>query len=65
MSISHSTPSAWHKSSYSGSRDQNCVEVGDLPGAAAVRDTQHREAGHLSFPTPEWTALLDAVRSDR
>lgn len=62
MSISHTSPTGWRKSSYSGSRDQNCVEVADLPGAAAVRDTQHREAGHLTFGGPEWAALLDTVR---
>ncbi|MFL1382110.1 MULTISPECIES: DUF397 domain-containing protein [unclassified Nocardiopsis] len=52
----------FRKSSYSGARTENCVEVADLPGASAVRDTQNREAGHLTFPTQEWAALLDALR---
>ncbi|WP_285734968.1 DUF397 domain-containing protein [Nocardiopsis sp. ATB16-24] len=63
MSISHTTPTAWRKSSYSGARDQNCVEVGNLPGGAAVRDTQHRGAGYLEFDASEWGALLDTVRT--
>jgi hypothetical protein len=63
MSVSHTNPTAWRKSSYSSSHGQNCVEVGDLPGAAAVRDTQHREAGHLTFAAGEWSALLGTVRA--
>lgn len=61
-SFSHLTPATWRKSSYSGARDQNCVEVADLPSAAAVRDTQNREAGHLVFMAAEWSALLGTVR---
>ncbi|WP_067600062.1 DUF397 domain-containing protein [Nocardiopsis listeri] len=50
----------FRKSSYSQGRTENCVEVADLPSATAVRDTQNREAGHLMFPSNEWTALLRA-----
>ncbi|WP_087101456.1 DUF397 domain-containing protein [Nocardiopsis sp. JB363] len=50
----------FRKSSYSQGRTENCVEVADLPSAAAVRDTQNREAGHLAFPSLEWSALLRA-----
>jgi hypothetical protein len=52
----------FRKSSYSGATTQNCVEVADFPGGSAVRDTQHREAGHLAFPGREWAALLSTVR---
>ncbi|WP_017578112.1 DUF397 domain-containing protein [Nocardiopsis kunsanensis] len=52
----------FRKSSYSG-RGDNCVEVADAPGRSAVRDTQNREAGHLSFSSSEWSALLAGVRS--
>lgn len=51
----------FRKSSYS-STAQECVEVADLPGAAAVRDTQNRRAGHLLFPGTEWDAFLTAAR---
>lgn len=54
----------FRKSSYSGTGN-NCVEVADLPGASAVRDTQNRQAGHLLFPGAEWTALLTAARNDQ
>ena len=43
----------------------NCVEVADVPGASAVRDTQNRDAGHLLFPGTEWAALLSTTRAER
>lgn len=51
----------FRKSSYSAN-ESACVEVGDLPNGAAVRDTQHRDHGHLEFTAAEWSALLDVVR---
>jgi hypothetical protein len=53
----------FRKSSYSQGRTENCVEVADLPNAAAVRDTQNRELGHLVFSGTEWSALLSTVRA--
>ncbi|MEU3305778.1 DUF397 domain-containing protein [Nocardiopsis sp. NPDC006832] len=53
-------PLNFRKSSHSGGQTQDCVEVADLPSGSAVRDTQNREAGHLMFPSNEWTALLRA-----
>ncbi|WP_017607223.1 DUF397 domain-containing protein [Nocardiopsis xinjiangensis] len=50
----------FHKSSYSTTA-QECVEVAEFFEGAAVRDTQHRELGHLAFPTAEWHALLGAA----
>ncbi|WP_017585463.1 DUF397 domain-containing protein [Nocardiopsis ganjiahuensis] len=51
----------FRKSSYSGARTQDCVEVADLPAGAAVRDTQNRELGHLTFGSAEWAALLSTA----
>ncbi|MBB6121811.1 DUF397 domain-containing protein [Nocardiopsis algeriensis] len=53
----------FRKSSYSGARTENCVEVADLPEGAAVRDTQNRDLGMLAFPGAEWSALLRVLRS--
>jgi hypothetical protein len=53
----------FRKSSYSGGTTQDCVEVADFPGGSAVRDTRHREAGHLAFPGQEWAALLSTARA--
>ncbi|MGI5118788.1 DUF397 domain-containing protein [Marinactinospora thermotolerans] len=59
------TPEArFRKSSYS-TQSQNCVEVADLPGAQAVRDSQNPDHGHLTFPAAEMAAFLDAVKTDR
>ncbi|GAA1078134.1 DUF397 domain-containing protein [Nocardiopsis metallicus] len=58
-----STDLHFRKSSYSG-RGDNCVEVADLPVGAAVRDTQNRNLGHITFgDSYEWQALLAVARS--
>lgn len=54
----------FRKSSYSATRN-DCVEVADLATGAAVRDSQHADAGHLTFPTPEWSAFLGAIRESQ
>ncbi|MDE3723041.1 DUF397 domain-containing protein [Nocardiopsis sp. N85] len=53
----------FRKSSYSSGTGQNCVEVADFPGGAAVRDTQNRELGHITFSAAEWTTLLETIRN--
>ncbi|GAA1982557.1 DUF397 domain-containing protein [Nocardiopsis rhodophaea] len=55
----------FRKSSYSGARTQDCVEVADLPQGAAVRDAQNRELGHLTFGIAEWRAFLTDVTAGR
>ncbi|MFE1103528.1 DUF397 domain-containing protein [Nocardiopsis alba] len=50
----------FRKSSYSN--PNNCVEVADVPGASAVRDSQNPASGHLTFSSSEWTALLTTTR---
>jgi hypothetical protein len=54
----------WHKSTYSNT-GANCVEARESALGADVRDTQNREAGHLSFDRAEWSALLAGVRTGR
>ncbi|MEU3020301.1 DUF397 domain-containing protein [Nocardiopsis sp. NPDC007018] len=51
----------WHISSYSSDTGGQCVEAGPFlgePQRFAVRDSTHRDLGYLSFPSPEWSALL-------
>lgn len=48
----------WRKSSYSGEGGRECVEVADLDLGTGVRDSKHPEAGHLLFPSSEWTGFL-------
>lgn len=52
----------FRKASYSTAHGQDCVEVGDLPGVSAVRDTQNRELGALMFSSDEWSSLLAAAK---
>ena len=47
----------FHKSSYSGASGA-CVEIAQTPTATLIRDTQHRNAGHLPITPGERAALL-------
>ncbi|WP_028649993.1 DUF397 domain-containing protein [Nocardiopsis sp. CNT312] len=52
----------WRKSSYSNPDGPQCVEVADLPGETAVRDTRNRDLGHLSFESGEWAGLVALLK---
>jgi hypothetical protein len=52
----------WVKSSYSQNGGQ-CVECRTEGSEVLIRDTRHREAGHLTVPAREWAALLCALRA--
>ncbi|MBB6173201.1 hypothetical protein HNR23_003261 [Nocardiopsis mwathae] len=56
-------PLRFRKSSYSQNKGQ-CVEVADLGGGAAVRDSVNPRLGHLAFASVEWSAFLQAVKGD-
>ncbi|WP_232832250.1 DUF397 domain-containing protein [Nocardiopsis sp. FIRDI 009] len=51
----------FRKSSYSPN-ESACVEIADVPGTSAVRDTENRHLGYLTFPSEEWAAAVNAVR---
>lgn len=55
------TQAAWRKSTYSGSNNE-CVEVRRTTGSTDVRDSKHRDAGHLTVSSAAWQAFLDATR---
>lgn len=48
-------------SSYSDRSD--CVEVADVPGLSAIRDTKNRNDGHLAFEALEWRAFVHSVKA--
>ncbi|MFY7068309.1 DUF397 domain-containing protein [Nocardiopsis changdeensis] len=50
----------FRKSSYSATAN-DCVEVADLGGDTAVRDSQNPDAGLLRLPSSEWVFLLRAA----
>ncbi|WP_150245242.1 DUF397 domain-containing protein [Nocardiopsis quinghaiensis] len=57
----------WNKSTYSGA-SANCVETclrAPAHPMVDLRDTQNREAGHLTFARREWVVLLSGARSQQ
>ncbi|PSK93708.1 uncharacterized protein DUF397 [Murinocardiopsis flavida] len=53
-------PRAWHKSSYSGGQG-SCVEVAE-GDTVLVRDTRHRDLGHIAYPPQAWVAFVSDLR---
>lgn len=52
----------WRKSSRSGGNGAECVEVGQVSGVVAVRDTQDRHGPVLAFTTDAWRRFADQVK---
>lgn len=48
----------WRKSSYSGNSG-NCVEVANLGGSIAIRDTKNLDEKVLVFTRATWQTFLD------
>lgn len=56
----------WRKSSYSGDKTGDCVEVGfaDDPDApVGVRDSKDPQGGMFTVSQEGWAGLIHAVRS--
>jgi len=54
-------PARWGKSSYS-SANGACVEVADLPGAIAVRDSKDPAGPKLIFTRHAWAAFVESAK---
>ena len=58
------TPTAWRKSSYSGSNGGNCVEIGlGIPDTVPVRDSKNPTGPILTFPRNSWHDFLTALKN--
>jgi hypothetical protein len=53
---------AWRKSTKSGPYSDNCVEVADLNGGRAVRDSKDPDGAVLVFDDAEWRAFREGVQ---
>jgi Domain of unknown function (DUF397) len=53
----------WRKSSFSGGNSDNCVEVKDLGGAKALRDTEDPDGAILTIQTGSWDAFVAGVKA--
>ncbi|GAA4961002.1 hypothetical protein GCM10023205_25520 [Yinghuangia aomiensis] len=62
MKTSPTMPHApWFKSSYSGSNNDNCVEVAGLTTGVGVRDSKDLAKGHLVVSRDAWGSVIEAV----
>ncbi|WUI01916.1 DUF397 domain-containing protein [Spirillospora sp. NBC_00431] len=52
------TPARWRKSTHSGGHEGNCVEVADMGGHVAVRDSKNPAAAHLILTRHHFTTLV-------
>lgn len=61
----HPAPEAgagpWRTSSYSGGGN-NCVEVAQVNGLTAIRDSKNPRGGQLSFGPAAWRAFIRSVK---
>ncbi|WP_030742176.1 DUF397 domain-containing protein [Streptomyces sp. NRRL F-5135] len=48
----------WFKSSYSGSDNNDCVEVAAVPGTVLVRDSKDTRRSHLGFGPVAWAGFV-------
>jgi hypothetical protein len=55
----------WRKLSYSSANGGNCIEVAQLRGRAAVRDSKDPDGPALQFSDESWRAFIGAVKSER
>lgn len=53
----------WRKSSYSGTNGGGCIEVAELPGGMAVRDSKNPQGPALAFDTAAWQAFARWARN--
>lgn len=57
----HMPGEAWRKSSYSGANN-DCIEVGSMPGTVTVRDTKDPHGPALAFSPAAWDTLTAKLK---
>ena len=61
---SNLAPQSWRKSSRSATGNA-CVEVGRVPGGAAVRDSKTPDGGYFTTTPVQWSSFLTAIKDGR
>ena len=56
------TEAVWRKSTRSGARTDNSVEVAFVDGAIVIRDSKNPEGPRLVFTPKEWDAFVDGTK---
>ncbi|MBB4931003.1 hypothetical protein F4561_001823 [Lipingzhangella halophila] len=57
------SPNQWRESSCSAAVD-NRVEVADLPGSVAVRDSKHPTRPLLNFGNSAWASFIRGIKKE-
>ncbi|TDQ49265.1 DUF397 domain-containing protein [Actinorugispora endophytica] len=52
----------FRKSSYSGPKTENCIEIAETPDMSAIRDSRNPQLGYLLFGGVEWRSFIDVVK---
>lgn len=64
MGAKSNVPGAvWRRSSKCDNSSGNCVEIAELPGATAIRDSKDPEGPVLVYPRNEWSAFVAGVKN--
>jgi len=53
----------WRKTSYSNGNGGNCIEVAEVDGGHAVRDSKNPTGPALMFTAASWRAFTAGVRA--
>ncbi|MFG1845878.1 DUF397 domain-containing protein [Micromonospora carbonacea] len=64
MSNPDLTGAVWRKSTRSDGNGGACVEVADLRGGVAVRDSKDKSGPTLAFDAHGWRAFVDSLKSN-
>lgn len=55
----------WRKSTYSNGAGGECVEVAELGGVTAVRDSKVPDGPRIAIPGAAWADFVGALRASR
>lgn len=55
----------WRRASRSSTNGGNCVEVANVPGTVAVRDSKNQDGPRLAVSPGFWSAFTRRVQRDR